>query len=223
MSLRAVIFDFDGLILDTEMPEFVSWCEVFETRGQVLDQTVWSRGVGTRDGFDPYLHLETLSGVIIDRGMIRAEVRARNEALLEELVLLDGVEARLDEARELGLKIGLASSADRSWIDRHLDRFGLTSRFDAIRCTSDGLVAKPDPALYQAALRELGCEASEAVAFEDSPNGIAAAKAAGMMCIAVPNSITSVLDLSAADAIVASLAGVSLRKLSETWGSGLVV
>ncbi|MPZ48969.1 MAG: HAD hydrolase-like protein [Dehalococcoidia bacterium] len=138
MSLRAVIFDFDGLILDTEMADFVYWCEIYEARGHALDSETWARGIGTRGGFDPYVHLETLTGAVIDRDVIRAEGRPRLEALLADLILLEGVEARLDEARELGLKIGLASSSDRYWIEPHLERFGLASRFDVIRCGGEG-------------------------------------------------------------------------------------
>jgi HAD superfamily hydrolase (TIGR01509 family) len=131
--------------------------------------------------------------------------------------LLDGVEARLEEAQNLSLKIGMASSSDRWWIDEHSERFGLLDRFDSVRCVTDGLAAKPAPATYLAVLSDLACKPEEAVAFEDSPNGIAAAKAAGVLCIAVPNSMTASLDLSAADAIVPSLAAVSLAALRAGW------
>jgi HAD superfamily hydrolase (TIGR01509 family) len=217
MSLRCVIFDFDGIILDTELPEFTAWCEIYESHGQTLGHDKWSLAIGTRNGFDPYAHLETLSGAQIDRPATRALHSKRSRELISALELLDGVETRLDEAKALGLRIGMASSSDRGWIEEHLGRFGLTSRFDVIRCCSDGLPAKPNPALYVAAVRDLGCEPREAAAFEDSPNGIAAAKAAGVYCIAVPNEMTSVLDLSAADLIVPSLAEVSLARISSGW------
>ena len=217
MSLRCVIFDFDGIILDTELPEFTAWCEIYESHGQTLGHDKWSLAIGTRNGFDPYAYLETLSGAQVDRIATRELHGKRSRELISALKLLDGVEARLDEAQALGLRIGMASSSDRGWIDEHLDRFGLTRRFDVIRCCSDSLPAKPNPALYAAAVRDLGCEPHEAVAFEDSPNGIAAAKAAGVYCIAVPNEMTSVLDLSAADLILPSLAEVSLARLSSDW------
>jgi beta-phosphoglucomutase-like phosphatase (HAD superfamily) len=72
---------------------------------------------------------------------------------------------------------------------------------------------KPDPALYRAVLDAIGVQASDAVALEDSPNGVMAAKRAGMACVAVPNALTARLDLSAADVRLTSLAEVSLGDL----------
>jgi HAD superfamily hydrolase (TIGR01509 family) len=130
---------------------------------------------------------------------------------------MPGVRERLEEARALGLRAGIASSSDRSWLDPHLTRFELLSYFESIRCASDGYAAKPSPELYVAALDGLGCNSDEALALEDSPNGIAAAKAAGIGCIAIPNDMTRRLDLSAADTIVTSLAEVSLVDLQGRW------
>jgi len=208
--LKAVLFDFDGLILDTESPEFQSWCEVYESHGQVLEVERWVVAIGTRDAFDPYAHLAGLLGLPVDVETIRASRRQRMMQLIEELALLEGVETLLDEARELGLRTAVVSSADRDWVCGHLDRYGVTSRFEAIVCGGEHLPAKPEPALYLEALRLLDVSAEDAVALEDSPNGIAAAKAAGVYCIAVPNSMTSGMDLSRADLIVPSLAAVSL-------------
>lgn len=212
--LQAVIFDFDGLILDTELPEFTSWREVYEAHGHVLDFEVWARGIGTRNGFDPYALLEELTARTLDREAIRTARRPRYAALVQALSLMDGVRERLDEARDLGLKIGLASSSDDAWIYGHLDRFDIVARFDTIICANETLPAKPAPAVYLDALGQLGVKAEEAIAFEDSPNGIAGAQAAGLRCIAVPNSITAKLDLSKADRIVESLAAVSLKELA---------
>ena len=213
--LRAVIFD--GVILDTELPEFTSWYEVYEAHGHVLDFDAWAKGIGTRDGFDPYALLEELTARTLDRQAIQAVRRPRNRELLEALPLMDGVLARLEEAVALGLKVGLASSADTDWVYGHLERFAITTRFDAVICANGDLPPKPDASVYRATLAELAVAASGAVAFEDSPNGIAGAQAAGVFCIAVPNAITARLDLSAADAHATSLAEVSLRRLAETW------
>jgi HAD superfamily hydrolase (TIGR01509 family) len=213
--LRAVIFDFDGLILDTELPEFTSWCEVYEAHGQVLCFDAWARGIGTRDGFDPYALLEELTARTLDRQAIRAVRRPRNRELLEALPLMDGVLARLEEAKALGLSVGLASSADTDWVYGHLERFALTGQFDAIICANGELPPKPDASVYRTTLAELAVAPSDAIAFEDSPNGIGGAQAAGVFCIAVPNAITARLDLSAADGYATSLAEVSLRQLAE--------
>jgi HAD superfamily hydrolase (TIGR01509 family) len=219
MSLRCVIFDFDGLMVDTESAEYFSWSELYKSHGQVLEREIWAQTVGTRDAFDLSLHLETLAGVALDREGLRAARTATYLEVRQTLVLLDGVRDRIEEAQSLGLKLGIASSSERRWIDDHLERFDLLRYFDCISCFGDGLPAKPAPVLYVACLRGLGCQANEALAFEDSPNGIAAAKAAGIYCIAVPNEMTSALDLSAADLIVPSLADISLTRMASEWPS----
>jgi beta-phosphoglucomutase-like phosphatase (HAD superfamily) len=213
VDVKAVIFDFDGLIIDTEFPEFQSWCEVYESFGHTLELETWSAGIGTRDGFDPYAFLGQLTGQSVDKDAIRATRRRRYAELLLDITLQKGVESWLHDAREIGLQVGLASSSDLGWVTQHLDRYGLTHRFDVLRCAGQDLNAKPAPDLYLQLLRDFGISAKEAIALEDSPNGIAAAKAAGLYCIAVPNQITARLDLSAADLVLPSLAAMSLTQV----------
>ena len=203
--LRAVIFDFDGLILDTESPAFQSWCEIYESYGQVLALETWASAIGTRGGFDPVSNLEDLLAEPVDRDALRAKRRARKHQLSETLSLLPGFELCMKEARDFGLRVGIASSSDESWVCSHLSRYGLAESFDTIQCAGERLRPKPAPDLYTEALTELQVFAHEAVAFEDSPNGVAAAKAADIFCVAVPNVLTSGLDLSGADMIVSSL------------------
>jgi HAD superfamily hydrolase (TIGR01509 family) len=211
--LKAVVFDFDGTILDTESADFQTWCEVYASHGHELNFETWCLGVGTHGGFDPYGTLEALIQSPLDRQQVRELVRARNLELIEDLALLEGVEDRLEEARELELGLAVASSASLDWVSGHLDRYNLSEYFHAVVCAGGEIPPKPDPTVYLTALEWLGAKPEETIAFEDSPNGIAAAKAAGLYCIAVPNAITSVLDFSRADLIVPSLSAVSLREL----------
>ena len=213
--LKAVIFDFDGTILDTESPEYQSWCEVYESHGQSLDLAAWCRGVGTRNGFDPYAHLEGLLAAPIDRDAVRATVKARKSELGDLVTIRDGVEQLLQEAQEMGLGLAVASSSDPDWVNGGLERWDLSRYFHAVVCTGPDLPPKPDPALYVSALEWLGAQAHEAVAFEDSPNGIAASTAAGIYTVACPNPVTSLLDLSKAELVVVSLNAVSLKDLAE--------
>jgi beta-phosphoglucomutase-like phosphatase (HAD superfamily) len=129
---------------------------------------------------------------------------------------------RIAEAKALGLKLGVASSSTTDWVKGHLARLGILERFDCVTCRDDVANVKPEPDLYLAALECLGVAASDAIAIEDSPNGVTAAKVAGMRCVAVPNSITARLDLSHADVILASLADTTLldlvRKLAGAGG-----
>ena len=209
-----MIFDFDGLILDTETPEFVAWQEAYAALGATLDATAWAQVIGTLEpGWDPWTELEKQVGHPVDREPIRAARQARHLALIDRELVRPGVEAWLDEARELGLSVGLASSSSRQWVTTYLKRLGILDRFAAI-VTGDRVPhTKPDPAVYRLALSELGVAAVDALAVEDSPNGIAAAKAAGLFVVAVPNAMTAGLDVSAADVVLASLADRTIRQL----------
>ncbi len=121
---------------------------------------------------------------------------------------------------QFGLKLGVASSSTREWVRGHLARLGILERFDCLRCRDDVANAKPEPDLYIAVLDCLGVAAAQAVAIEDSPNGVAAAKRAGMRCVAIPNTITARLDLSQADVVLTSLAEVTLAQLLDRLATG---
>ncbi len=212
--IRALIFDFDGLVLETEGPSYQSWVEVYRGFGQTLPFAIWSKIIGTTQAtFDPRLDLQTRVNEPVDWDQIEAERQKKESALIEAQRVLPGVEAYLQDARRLGLKIGLASSSSCQWVTGHLARLGLQDYFDCIRASDDVRKVKPDPELYLAVLRELEVRAGEAVAFEDSPIGVHAARQARLYCIAVPNPLTIQLDLSEADFQLGSLADMTLEQL----------
>lgn len=214
MSIQALVFDFDGLILDTETTDFQSWQEVFAAHGCELELEVWADCIGRPAGhFDPFEHLERLSGRPIDRDRVRGQRSARLRELNSLQPILPGVLDYLRQARGLGLKVGLASSSDRAWVHGHLGRLGLLHYFDTTKCVEDTGAHKPDPGPYLAVLAALGVPPTRAVAFEDSPHGVAAAKAAGMWCVAVPNPVTRRLGLDHADCLLDSLASLPLSAL----------
>ena len=213
--IRALIFDFDGLILDTEGPIYRSWLEVFEAYGQALPFELWVKTVGSSNqAFHPQLHLEKCLGRTLSQEVLERRVERRAELVLAQ-PLLPGVVDLVEGARGGGMKIGVASSSSRDWVDGHLKRLGIRDRFDCLRCRDDVEHVKPEPDLYLAAIDCLGVRAGEAVAIEDSPNGITAAKRAGLRCVAVPNPITLSLDLGEADLRLGSLAEVSWPDLLE--------
>src|ERR1700674_1697581 len=213
--IRAVIFDFDGLILDTEEPVYRSWLEVYEAHGETLPFERWVKIIGsTTANFHPQEHLEKRLGRPLSQGVIDGRIRRRTELILAQQ-LLPGILQHIDAARALGLKLGVASSSTRDWVSGHLDRLGILGRFDCVRCRDDVPNAKPAPDLYLAVLDCLGVSASEAIAIEDSPNGVSAAKSAGLRCVAVPNAITANLDLSPADLVLRSLSEVTLSDLLQ--------
>jgi HAD superfamily hydrolase (TIGR01509 family) len=214
-SIRALLFDFDGLLLDTESACYRAWCELYGTHGHELTLDVWSAAIGTVGGFDAAAHLAALTGTELTSEAREAK-RRRELDLCELEELRPGVTQLLDEAGRRGLATAIVSSSEQNWIEGHLEPRGVLHRFDAVVCANgDRERAKPRPTLYVEALGRLGVTAEQAVAFEDSPNGVAAAKAAGLPCVAVPNEITGALDLSAADVVAASLADVDLDVLAE--------
>ncbi len=218
--IRAIVFDFDGLILDTEEPIYRSWLEVYEAHGQDLPFERWVQTVGsTNAGFHPQHHLEERLGRALPKEVLDRRISRRTEMILANDVL-PGVVRLTEEAKAMNLKLGVASSSTSDWVRGHLMRLGIFDRFDCIRCRDDVANAKPEPDLYLAVLECLEVGAAEAIAVEDSPNGVLAAKRAGMRCVAIPNSITASLDLGQADVRLGSLAEVTLpellRKLSPT-------
>lgn len=211
MAIKAIIFDFDGLILDTERHEYNAAAQIYRGLGVELPLAEWSKCIGT-DGsaFDVYAYLELLVGVPVDRVKLRAD----RLTLFTELMSLEevrpGVREYLQCAQSLDLRIGLASSSSFSWVSSYLELHQLTHYFETIRTKEDVLKVKPDPGLYQKALTDLGVLPSEAIAFEDSPNGALAAKRAGMNCVIVPNSITATLTFGETDLRLASMEQMSL-------------
>ena len=214
--IEAIIFDFDGLILDTETPDFLSWQELYAEFGVELPLTAWHNNIGSSDLFNPYLHLEELLDRPIDRAAVHARRKQRDNELLAAQTVLPGVIGYLDAAHQMGLKIGLASSSHHAWVDDHLERLGLFDRFAVIFCRDDvDGRSKPDPAVYQAAVEALQVHPNRALALEDSPNGVQAAKVAGLFCAAVPNQMTESLNFDQADVQLTSLTAISLDQLIE--------
>lgn len=215
--IRALIFDFDGLIVDTEGPDYAAWREIYTAHGHDLALDIWCECIGrSADYFDPIADLEAKIGAPLDRERLEKQHRRRHGELIATGGVLPGIESYLEDARRLGLKLAIASSSQQPWVIGHLRRLGLDRHWEHFSCWSEGLRAKPEPDLYQRALEALAIEAAEAIAFEDSPNGVRAAKAAGLFCVAVPNPLTARLDLGHADLTVPSLEGLPLRALIES-------
>lgn len=215
-SIKALIFDFDGTILDTETPDYRSWEEVYRSHGCELPLSLWALTIGTTPSpIDEVAYLSEQIGRPLDPVEVRARRRERYYQMVGELPLQPGVVEFLSEARRMGLKIAVASSSNRSWVSGHLERLGIAEYFDCLRTSEDVSRTKPDPELFTSALAGLDVYADEAIVIEDSPNGILAAKGAGIFCVAIPNEITGQLDLSGADLRISSLEAMGLEELIE--------
>lgn len=216
MSIKGFIFDFDGLILETEMPSIRVWQEIYRAHQVELPLDRLLNEVGTTKAFfDPFEYLEISKGIRLDRDELKKQKRARLLDLLKDETVLPGVVDYLTYARDEGKRIGLASSSSHAWVHHHLERLKLIDFFDCILTSTDIPNVKPDPDLYLAALERLNLSPTEVIAFEDSVHGITAAKQAGAYCVAVPSVVTRNMDLSRADLIVASLADIAPKDLVD--------
>jgi HAD superfamily hydrolase (TIGR01509 family) len=211
VTIEALVFDFDGLILDTEGPVFIAWREEFAAHGcPPLSIEEWAAEIGTVGGLDLVDIIRARATRPFDPEIMQARRRSRRDELLARESILPGVTEWLDDADALGLGLAIASSSPRDWVEPHLERLGLRERFAHIVCFGPGIAGKPAPDTYLAACRALAVEPRHALAVEDSPHGVSAAKAAGLRCIAVPHAITAQLDLSQADLRLSSLAATTL-------------
>ncbi len=213
-QIRAIIFDFDGLILDTETYEFEAWRSIYQEFGVQLTLSDWLPHVGAAyEQFNVYAHLSERSGIAVEREEMRPRLLALMQEMLEDVPPLPGVEDYLSTAKRLDMHIGLASNSNRDWIFPKLDHIGLTECFDTIVCRDDVGAPKPDPAVYLTALANLGVTAEETFALEDSPPGVQSAKNAGLYCVAVPRPMTKNLCYDHADVRLDSLADMPLEQL----------
>ena len=212
--IKALIFDFDGLILETEWPIYQSWKELFETYECQITFEKWQTTIGTMPPpFDPFELLEEQVGHPLERDEIETNRLAREIDIIAAQALMPGVQAYLTDAKRLGLKIGLASSSDCDWVTGHLEERDLIAYFDCIRGWDDVSITKPDPALYVSALAHLNVSADQAIALEDSARGVTSAKRAGMYCVAVPTDMTRSMSFEHADLVLNSLTDLTLEEL----------
>ena len=214
--IDTLIFDFDGVIIDTETPIYEIWQDVYSGYGVELDRSLWQRLIGGgTDRFDVFQHLEELAGVKLDREALENSRRRRYDRLVQSSPLLPGVREYIEEADRRGLKLGVASSSSRDWVENHLTERGLRPHFRCVVTRDDVSAIKPDPEPYVLAMEGLGTSPERAVAIEDSLNGVTAAKRAGMFCVAVPNPMTKDLPLEEADLRLGALSDITLTALLE--------
>lgn len=214
MKIKTLIFDFDGLIIDSETPTLRSWQEIFQSYDLELPMEEYYLTIGTTDHlFDPLENLIQHVDDHIDKAEIKSKHRSRMLDLINENDLLPGIEDYLIRAKQIDLRIGIASSGVGYWINQLLELKKISQYFDCVVTSDMVKFPKPEPDLYLRALQLLDTLPQQAIAFEDSPNGISAAKQAGIFCVAIPNQLTQNMDLSQADLLLDSLKQKTLDKL----------
>lgn len=208
--IRAIVLDFDGLILDTESALIAAYGDVHAAHGIPFDRAGLLRAVGHSElAFDPWHTF----GPGADRAALEEERRVRNQVRDLELPVLPGVIDLLDAARQLGLHVGLASNSSRNHCVGHLTRLGLLDRFAFLACRGEAPLPKPAPDLYRRVLEHFRLRGFEAIAFEDSCPGSLAAKRANLWCVAAPGPTTTDHDFRHVDRKVTSLADCRLADL----------
>jgi HAD superfamily hydrolase (TIGR01509 family) len=213
-SIKAVVFDFDGLLMDTESTLVESWRAEWQWHGLELD---------VEDGFFPghggdtlEMHYETLAAAVgsgYDREKSHARRIAHRDELHRTLDFLPGIRDWLRDARALGLRIAIASSSPRPWVVGHIERVGAAGLFDLVVTGDEVSAHKPDPEIYLLALSRLGLDGAETFAVEDTAHGVAAAAAAGMSTVAIPNPFVTTEAVAAADLVLTSAAQLSLSEV----------
>lgn len=218
LMLHALIFDFDGLILDTETPEVLVWQAIYKEHGFELPVEEWEKTVGGYgiSNFDAAEHLSHLSSGRLDPVSLRAAYRRDADTIIRASPILPGVLEMIEQAKQADVKISIGSSSPHSWVDTHAKRLGIFEHFDHIICADDVSPGrtKPNPDIYLKALGQLDVKKEAAVVFEDSVNGVLASRRAGIFVVAVPNPLTAKMGVSG-DLTVSSLADLSFQDLLE--------
>ena len=214
--LKALIFDFDGLILDTETPEVFVWQSIYEEHGFELPVQEWEKTIGGYglSKFDPAEHLSLLSSGRLDPVSLRSRYRKESDDIIHANPIMPGVISMIEQAKDAGLKVAIGSSSSHSWVDTHAKRLGIFDLFDHVICSDDVPPGrtKPNPDIYLKVLEQLNVKNDAAVVFEDSLNGVLAARRAEIFVVAVPNPLTVKMGV-AGDVTVPSLAELSLQEL----------
>jgi HAD superfamily hydrolase (TIGR01509 family) len=210
VTIKALIFDFDGLLMDTETTLLESWRSEWRRHGLHLDPTGFFADHGGDANEQRYAALAAAVGPAYDRESSHARRTAYRLELNKALAPAPGIVGWLERAAELGLRLAVASSSPLTHVGAMLDHAGLRERFEVLATGEEVAAHKPDPAVYLLALHRLGLPAEAAVAFEDTAHGVAAAHAAGLRCVAVPNPHRDHASFAAADLLLASAADLSL-------------
>ena len=208
--IKALIFDFDGLLMDTETTLLESWRYEWRQHGRELEVHGFFADHGGDVTEQRYAELASVVGPGFDRAVSHARRTTYREQLHQQLGPAPGIRAWFDQAAGLGLRLAVASSSHQDWVAGNLTRSGLGDSIEVMACGDEVDAYKPDPAVYLLALRRLAVGPAEAIAFEDTPHGVAAAQAAGLRCVAIPNAYTRPERFAMADLVLGSAADADL-------------
>lgn len=209
-----LIFDFDGLILNTELAEKLVWDKMFSAIGKEFDITSHRESIGSF-GIHPYKPHEVLAEAIGDPSQsktIRTIATNQMIDLVSTWTCMPGVTEVMSQAKLLGIKTAIGSSSPFLWVNTHLMRLELWDKFDTIVTLDDVEACKPSPDIFLKVLERLDVSPKDALVLEDSANGVLAASRAGIRSVAIPNEITCLQKFPGACEILNSLLDLDLKK-----------
>ena len=199
MPVKGIIFDFDGVLVDTEWAIYQSWVHLFRREGQTIDIETYSPCLGAGySHWNPADYLESLTGKKYDWEVETPARQAMLEADLERMGLMPGAAELLQWCKEHDIPMAVASSSSRRWVAGWLEKLGIMDYFKGVFTRTDGFPVKPNPALFLAARECLDVPPEHCIIIEDSENGTISAARAGIPCVAIPNRMTEASDFSAA-------------------------
>ncbi|MDP0491514.1 MAG: HAD family phosphatase [Verrucomicrobiota bacterium JB023] len=209
MKFEAILFDFDGTLMDTEWAIYQAWLRTFQAHGHDLPVEVYVQCIGSDFAtWSPKTHLEDLTGTSFDWHDLDTGRQREIEADLADQGAMPGAEAVLAQLAPV-TRLAVVSSSSHQWVDGWLQRHSLESFFETTVCRGDAPRIKPAPDLYLEAARQLELDPASCLVIEDSFNGMKAAHAAGMDCWVIPNRITKVSDFSEAEQVFHGISEVA--------------
>lgn len=210
---KAVIFDMDGLMFDTETLFSAVQTEIAQKRGKTFTLEIQNKMMGRKP-------LDAIKVMIEELGMDEDPediAQERDDAYIELLETdsqpMPGLFGFLELLNRHDIRKAVASGSYHKWIDALLERFKIRDQFEVIVSGEDVKIAKPAPEIYHKAVSKLNLELKDCVVLEDAVNGIKAAKAAGCIAVAIPSRFTKHQDFSEADYIVESLSDPELKSI----------
>jgi HAD superfamily hydrolase (TIGR01509 family) len=216
LRIDAVVFDFDGVIIDTETARYEVWMKLFEEYGQILPRDIWVKSIGRSEYvINPYQLLKNMTGKDIDVDKLRVYEKQLEDEYIAKKPLNPGLIDRINEVKSAGGHLAIASSSSRMYVEKHLRNRDILRYFDLLVCRDDVNRHKPNPEPYRKAVESLGADVSYSFAVEDSPSGIESAVAAGLFCIALAGNMTRDMNLTRAHIIADSLKDITFKSLIE--------
>lgn len=206
MRFETVLFDFDGIVVDTEWAIYQAWLRTFQRHGHELPLETYVRCVGSDfETWSPKTHLEELTGNSFDWHQLDEERQVEIRRDLESSGPMAGVVPLLERLREAKVKVAVVSSSSHFWVDGWLEKLELARYFDTVVCRGDAPRIKPAPDLWLEALKRLDATPQTTLAIEDSLNGVKSAKEAGLTVWAIPNRTTATIHFAEADRVFQSM------------------